>query len=78
MLERLREAKLKLKPEKCELLQPEVVFLGHKVNANGITPDIKMWKNYSLVNSEKCYGSMSISKNGVILQEIYKILFQDC
>ena len=36
VLTRLHEAGLKLKPSKCELLQPEVLFLGHIVGQNGV------------------------------------------
>ncbi|MCG8112252.1 MAG: reverse transcriptase, partial [Candidatus Thiodiazotropha taylori] len=36
---RLRDAGLKLKPDKCDMLQPEVVFLGHVVTAEGIKPN---------------------------------------
>ena len=36
VLDRLRQYGLKLKPKKCNLLQKEVVFLGHLVNGNGI------------------------------------------
>lgn len=32
-----RQAKLKLKPEKCQLLQKEVTFLGHVINKLGIS-----------------------------------------
>ena len=36
VLDRLRQYGLKLKPKKCDLLQREVVFLGHLVNGDGI------------------------------------------
>ena len=36
-LERFRQFTLKLKPNKCQLFQPEVEFLGKLVNANGIS-----------------------------------------
>ena len=36
---RLKQAGLKLKPSKCELLQEEVNFLGHVVTQNGVMPD---------------------------------------
>ena len=36
VLGRLRQHGLKLKPKKCNLLQREVVFLGHLVNGNRI------------------------------------------
>jgi hypothetical protein len=39
VFERLREAKLKLKPAKCSLFKPSVAFLGHVVNAQGINTD---------------------------------------
>ena len=36
---RLRAAKLKLSPEKCELFRPKVRFLGHVVCEDGVTTD---------------------------------------
>jgi len=39
VLQRLREAHLKLKPSKCSLMQTEVSFLGHVVSADGISTD---------------------------------------
>ena len=39
VLERITQAGMKLKPEKCKLLQTEVVFLGHIVSKNGVMPD---------------------------------------
>ena len=36
---RIRTAKLKLRPDKCTILQKEVVFLGHVVSAAGIKVD---------------------------------------
>ena len=38
MLGRIKAAGLKLKPEKCKMLQTEVVFLEHMVYAAGIKP----------------------------------------
>ena len=37
VLQRLRDAKLKIKPSKCSLLQKSVEFLGHLVSENGIS-----------------------------------------
>ena len=37
-LGRIKAAGLKLKPQKCKILQTEVVFLGHMVSAAGIKP----------------------------------------
>jgi transposase InsO family protein/DNA-binding MarR family transcriptional regulator len=39
VFERMKQAGLKLKPEKCNMLQTEVVFLGHIVSKEGIRPD---------------------------------------
>jgi len=35
VFQRLRNANLKLKPNKCHLVQDEVAFLGHRVSAVG-------------------------------------------
>lgn len=39
VLDRVRKAGLKLKPEKCALLQREVPFLGHIVSGAGVRPN---------------------------------------
>jgi hypothetical protein len=39
VLERFKKANLKLKPDKCELFQAQVSFLGHIVSKDGIKPD---------------------------------------
>jgi len=39
VLRRIKEAGLKLKPSKCNLLQKSVCFLGHIVTGNGIATD---------------------------------------
>lgn len=36
---RIRQAGLKLKPQKCQLLQERIAFLGHEVSADGIRTD---------------------------------------
>ncbi len=49
MLQRLREAGLKVKVEKCHFLQSKVKFLGHVVSAYGVSTDpdkvsaVKQW-----------------------------------
>ena len=39
VLDRLRSAKLKLKPEKCSLFQKSISFLGHVISAEGVATD---------------------------------------
>ena len=39
VFERIRQARLKLRPDKCHLLQKEVKFLGHVISAHGISMD---------------------------------------
>jgi hypothetical protein len=39
VFQRLREAKLKLKPKKCVLFQRKVLYLGHVVTSDGIATD---------------------------------------
>ena len=39
VFERLRQAGLKLKPSKCSFLCREVVFLGHVISVDGVSPD---------------------------------------
>ena len=57
VLERLQKAGLKLKPDKCAFLQKRVLYLGHIVSDQGITPDPgKTAKvTYQLANSQMCY-----------------------
>jgi len=33
---RLKEAKMRLKPEKCQILKKELLYLGHRVTSEGI------------------------------------------
>ena len=42
VLGRLVEAGLKLKPSKCQILQEEVLFLGHIVSATGLRPNPRL------------------------------------
>lgn len=39
VLERIKTAGLKLRPDKCGMLQTSVVFLGHVVSKEGVLPD---------------------------------------
>ena len=39
VLERIKIAGLKLRPEKCQILQLKVVFLGHIASGEGVSPN---------------------------------------
>ena len=41
VFKKLREAGLKCKPSKCEILKGEVVYLGRLINQEGVQPDPK-------------------------------------
>lgn len=49
VFQRVRDARLKLKPEKCKFAHPQVKFLGHVVSEDGLSTDpeklekIKNW-----------------------------------
>lgn len=45
MFEHLHSYGLKLKPKKCQLLKDEVVFLGHVVSGEGISPNPALVKD---------------------------------
>lgn len=49
VMSRLRKVNLKLNPNKCEFLKKEILYLGHLISADGISPDpekIKTVKQY--------------------------------
>lgn len=41
LIQRLREANLKLQPDKCEFLKTEVTYLGHVISRDGVRSDPK-------------------------------------
>lgn len=56
VFERLKDANLKLCPNKCQLCQTEVLFLGHTISENGICTDpnkIKAVKDWPTLKSTK-------------------------
>lgn len=57
VFDRLREHKLRLKPDKCQFLRKEVAYLGHLVSDDGIKPDpqkISAVKEFPTPNNVKC------------------------
>ena len=66
VFERFDKAGLMLRPEKCEFLFPEVLYLGHRMNAEGLKPDpghITAIENYNepqtLKEARRFYGMAS-------------------
>lgn len=56
LMKRLKEANLKLQPDKCEFLRREVIYLGHIIGSHGVKPDpkkIEAIKNFPIPNNEK-------------------------
>jgi len=59
VLQRIKEAGLKLKPSKCQFLQTEVKFLGHVVSGEGVKPNpdnlmkVKLWSSPKTVTQIK-------------------------
>lgn len=54
ILERLRKVNLKLNPSKCEFLKKELLYLGHVISSEGVSPDpskIETIKNYPVPKS---------------------------
>jgi hypothetical protein len=51
VFDRLRQAGLKLNPEKCKFVSPELVFLGHVIDRQGIRTDpekVEKVKNFPI------------------------------
>jgi hypothetical protein len=44
VFDRIRENRLKLKPETCEFLRKEVSYLGHVISENGVLPELTKTK----------------------------------
>lgn len=56
IFERLRQCGLKLQPDKCEYLKPELEYLGHVISAEGVQPNparIEKVKNYPVPRNSK-------------------------
>lgn len=56
VLQRLKEYKLKIKPEKCSLLKREIKFLGHIISPAGVEADpkkVEAVKNFPIPRTQK-------------------------
>ncbi|XP_060590512.1 uncharacterized protein LOC132745582 [Ruditapes philippinarum] len=69
VLSRINSAGLKLRPEKCHLLQTEVTFLGHIVSKDGVRPDrtnVAKWRTglgHQLLNKQYLLGRKFIVRS---------------
>lgn len=55
-MQRLRDANLKLQPDKCEFLRYEVAYLGYVIGKDGVRPDpdkISSIKNFLISTNQK-------------------------
>ena len=54
VLQKLQDAGVTLNMEKCEFLKPEITFVGHKINAQGISADEKKVTAIQQMPTPKC------------------------
>ena len=66
VLQKIREADLKLKPSKCKWFEQELTFVGHKIGINSIKPDprnIEKIKNAQVPsNTTQLRGFLELAK----------------
>jgi len=72
------ESKIKINAKKCSFLLPEIVFLGNKVNANGIGPDpdkVKAMLEFPVpTNQKKLKGALGMFQ---FYSKIYSVILDD-
>ena len=76
VLDRIREAGLKLQPAKCKFFRVEVPYLGHIVSKNGVSVDPS--KVQTLESSSKPSRSSAILGTGKLLPQICPRLRRNC
>jgi hypothetical protein len=59
VLQKLEEANVTLNGDKCEFSKPEVHYLGHVINATGISADPKKF-----VPSQRCHRQTEPKRGG--------------
>ncbi|GFQ84883.1 retrovirus-related Pol polyprotein from transposon 17.6 [Trichonephila clavata] len=66
VLQKLKEANLKLSPSKCHLFRREVTYLGHIISAEGVRTDpdkisaVKNWKSPTYVHQLRSFLGLCI------------------
>lgn len=56
LIQRIKEANLKLQPDKCKFLKTEVAYLGHIISQDGVKPDptkIEAVHNFPIPRNQK-------------------------
>ncbi len=78
VLDRIKQAGMMLRPDKCHMLQTEVVFLGHVVSNTGIRPDPSNYiQNSELAKAQEPKASEAVCGNRVVLPPVCLGLRQD-
>ena len=74
VLEKIREANLKLKPSKCQWFQTELKFIGHLVGRNGIRPDPR---NVEKIKNAKVFKNTIKLKRFLGMVQYYRQYIND-
>ncbi len=74
VFQRLEQANLKLKPKKCSLLKPEIVYLGHRVTEGKVMPDPK---NLTSIKSARAPTSKKQVRSFLGLTGFYRKFIQN-
>lgn len=89
VFDRLRKFNLKLQPDKCEFLRREILYLGHHISENGVSPDpskvecvqnyprpldVKQLRRYLGLTS---YYRKFVPNFGKIAKPLYELLLKD-
>lgn len=80
IFERWRKVRLTLKPKKCSFLQKHVIYLGHVISSDEISPDPSKIQSTRLFCTNRCKQSKAISWISIIilLSLIHSWLCKDC
>ena len=72
VLKRLQDFNLKIKPKKSFFFQSKVLFLGHILSKEGISPNPKKSsKGKGLASSIQCEGGSFIFGASILLSPVY-------